>query len=895
MNRDPDPTRGQALLELRELALGSGASVKELDARPEIRQHLANKLKIKFEDIDGRAARVILVWVVERAKNREEPDEVKRYKQPCWWDAPLILGALLDPFSDAVPSHDERRRIANATVPIHRRWKDATSTALVRCVEGGNDGEDKDFTLQFLIHADNVLTDRRQPIDELRERLRILREPLPPEPRQPPIIAIPPLKTVVPKGYLPRPAYIDQLDQAITAATEEGSAHTVIIWGPGGYGKTELARYWAKRIASANRELNWYQINLRGFDAGGKDPIGPIEALTQLAAHLGVAASSIAHIEDDGIAAIEFRRLCDSYRPLLILDNAATAKQVAPLLPDGQSYFTVVTGRPPLRGLEATHSVESIGLKPMKLPEAVEMLKLNIPANRWESDEALERLAPFACGLPRALKSLASLVKYEYETPTQLARKLRDRRALDKVSEGDEDGNIRIIFSTSYEHLNDKQQRAYRLLSSRLGQGIDAYTVSLVAGVSIRAAERMVVDFEHVGLIDRTSGYRFDIHDLLREFSREQCSEDERREAISRMLAGYYGSTNYAFNMVNGGNPMIDHAYLLGWTGGSDAADWLGDDPGAIGPWFATERAALVDLTIRACAAEPPDEYAPKLAASLFYQLDTGNYLSDWEAVTTAGLAAVKKINDPGTHGFLLRNSARIRLVRVRDALDMLRISAISDKEKEALQESCLTGIEQFRASIKLLRDERALPGAFPTVMREIADVRLQLAQVHSETDVIAAAHTAYIEAEPLFEGKDNPIASLSVSFADVYILMDDDDKARERIDRALDWAIPAPGTYRHANIAGHGLIRRAKLLQRQGNVAGAASVLGDAVQAFRSRGDLWQAEARTLARMGQLPSSALDRQIALSCLHQAEEIFRDHKSVEAEIVRKWIVRRERA
>src|SRR5437879_4348218 len=110
MDGTPDKTRIEALYELRKLALGDGASVDALQGCQDVRQHLANELEVDLDDIDGQAARDILAWVVTQAKTRPPSNSTNKF--PFKWDAPLVIGALIDPYSKVMPDREDRLEAA---------------------------------------------------------------------------------------------------------------------------------------------------------------------------------------------------------------------------------------------------------------------------------------------------------------------------------------------------------------------------------------------------------------------------------------------------------------------------------------------------------------------------------------------------------------------------------------------------------------------------------------------------------------------------------------------------------------------------------------------------------------------------------------------------------------
>ncbi|MFF0527800.1 hypothetical protein ACFYT3_05370 [Nocardia amikacinitolerans] len=688
------------------------------------------------------------------------------------------------------------------------------------------------------------------------------------------------------RGYLRLTEYTDRLDTALSEARRGIGPRTVVISGGPGYGKTMLAEDWATN-AGEREGLKVCFIRLFGYNAkAGRSRTTATGALTELYNFFGLRLS----LDTVNDVEAEFRRLAAEHELIVVLDDAANEGHVKELLPRrGDSYFVVVTSRPPLNMLQTSQMVESLPLRRLDLDRSVELLRLNISADLIQSNSSLDLLAKYACGIPIALRVVAARLESGYESISELAESLGEAGALlDPVSPGDEATNLRVIFQSSYKHLDENSQRTYRMLSARLGAGIDTYSAGLVADLSERESKQVVTVFESLGLIDRLSGYRFDVHDLLRDYATEECIKaDEFREATDRLLQGYYGCVNLAFDKANPKNPMVDGDFINpdGWRGHQAADRWISRS-NTVSAWFAGEREAFVDLAKRACEMEPPARFGPRLAASLFYLLEIGNWWDDWKQVTDAGLEALDRQDDPPFRGFLLRNRARIAMIEVRDDLDRLRLAEELPPDKATdLRERCEQAISQYGESIQLLGQ----PGAKAVAIREVADTRLQLGRVEPTMDNLDAARDAYLTAEQLFANQPNPLASLSLSLGDVYALMGSDHyiNALELYNNALAYALEPldDRPYTHGALAGHGLAKRAVLMKKMGDEQEAARSFDEALKAFRYYNN-WRDEARVLVRKCIFLADLLEQDELAANLAHAHAMFTEHRLAEdAEVV----------
>ncbi|MEU2514604.1 AfsR/SARP family transcriptional regulator [Streptomyces syringium] len=120
-----------------------------------------------------------------------------------------------------------------------------------------------------------------------------------------------------------------------------GSPRTVTIDGMGGIGKTALAVHFAHR-RTADHPDGQYYIDLHGFSST-RAPLTPEEALGVLL-HAGGAAPGTVPTGLAERSAVWRSRLAGR-RALLVLDNAADAAQVAPLLPGAGDTLTLITTR----------------------------------------------------------------------------------------------------------------------------------------------------------------------------------------------------------------------------------------------------------------------------------------------------------------------------------------------------------------------------------------------------------------------------------------------------------------------------------------------------------------------------------------------------------------------
>ena len=207
------------------------------------------------------------------------------------------------------------------------------------------------------IETDAVRRPQRPTVERLASALQLSRvdrerfvavargRPLPPAAgevrrRQPPAQVPAQLPADV-AAFTGRTGELAALDELLVRGADGGSAVVIsAVSGTAGVGKTALAVRWAHRMKNQFPDGQLY-VNLRGYDPD--QPVPPGAALAGFLRALGVPNSEIPLEVEERAAA--YRTLLDGRRMLVVLDNAASAEQVRPLLPGSAGCLAVVTSR----------------------------------------------------------------------------------------------------------------------------------------------------------------------------------------------------------------------------------------------------------------------------------------------------------------------------------------------------------------------------------------------------------------------------------------------------------------------------------------------------------------------------------------------------------------------
>jgi tetratricopeptide (TPR) repeat protein/transcriptional regulator with XRE-family HTH domain len=321
-----------------------------------------------------------------------------------------------------------------------------------------------------------------------------------------------------------------------------------VVAGTAGVGKTALAVHWAHRAAGQFPDGQLY-VNLRGYDPG--QPVTPSQALAGFLRALGVADADIPLHEAD--RATRYRSLLSGRRVLVVLDNAATAGQVRPLLPGTGTAMVLVTSRDSLAGLIAIDGAHRLDLDLLPPGEAVALLRTLIGPRTAADPAAAQTLADLCARLPLALRVAAELAVTQPEVPladlvTQLTDEA-DRLALLQAGD-DPHGAVATVFSWSCQHLPAAAVRMFRLLSLHPAQDWDSYAAAaLTATASLTRARQTLAELARAHLIQSAAPGRYQMHDLLRAYAAGLATshddEQARRAALTRLF-DYYLATSAA-------------------------------------------------------------------------------------------------------------------------------------------------------------------------------------------------------------------------------------------------------------------------------------------------------------------------------------------------------------
>jgi DNA-binding SARP family transcriptional activator len=415
------------------------------------------------------------------------------------------------------------------------------------------------------------------------------------------------------------------------------------VSGTAGVGKTALAIHWAHRAAVAWFPDGQLHVNLRGYD-----PARPVTAAGALAGFLralGVPGPDIPPGEDQRAA--RYRSLLAGKRMLIVLDNAATAEVVRPLLPGTAGCAVLVTSRDALAGLVARDGAARLDLGLLPLAESVSLLTELIGERARAGPDAAAELARQCARLPLALRVAAELAAARPGVPlTDLVADLvGQQQRLDLLdAAGDPRTAVRAVFSWSYQQLSVQAARMFRLLGIHPGPDIAVPAAASLAAMAEADADRLLRELARAHLITEHVPGRYACHDLLRSYAAEQAHltdhELERDAAVGRVLDHYLHTAARATLLMD---PSKERVVLAPPRPGA-AAGQPADYRQALA-WFEAEHQVLL-AAVTFAAGSGFHAHAWQLPWAMeSLQLIRGHW-QEWAATQRTALAAATRLGD---------------------------------------------------------------------------------------------------------------------------------------------------------------------------------------------------------------------------------------------------------
>lgn len=607
-------------------------------------------------------------------------------------------------------------------------------------------------------------------------------------------VAVAPGPVVEPPGRHRLIGRRDDLRRVLPGAgAGQGGVITVsAILGMPGVGKTTLALH-AADLMREHFPDGYVHLNLRAH-VGTQPPLTPEAAGALLLRRLGVPATTIP-LDADEVFALCAETLA-TRRAVVVLDDAANAAQIRPLLPPAPAALIIVTSRQRLAELPASRPVF---LDVLPVDDAVALFSSVVGPDRSTDRDRVVEIVD-RCGLlPLAIELAASRLKARPSwTLDHLAHRLSRKARLAEIRSGS--ASIARAFEVSYQYLPAGQRSAFRLLGLHPGPDFGVHAAAALLGRTVDDADEVLEALLNCSLIVEISPERYQLHDLLREFAVILGMEEEHQDtAVDRLLRFALHAADRADRLLY---PRRSRTGIPDDRQLDVIDDLLGDvpinSPESAKDWLEAEHAGLVALTTHAHQVGLAETGA-WLAHVLAGHLDAEAYWREaqdmhraaaahwrsrandrqeaWALIDLGATLANASHNDSAT-GALERGLALARSEGDQDAtanalglLGRLRWNQSRLHESLAFQEEVLT--------IRLEQDDQL------NVARCLANIGV----LHRSMGNSEAAQDAYDSALPFARNFNDRVLELRIlnNLGELHLTSGRNPAARDMFERILD------------------------------------------------------------------------------------------------------------
>lgn len=351
-----------------------------------------------------------------------------------------------------------------------------------------------------------------------------------------------------PADFTGRQAEIAALMDAAAPPESQPGIPIVLVSGQPGVGKTALALYAAHELSSRFPDGQLW-VQLAGSSERPRDPGDVLGAMLRV---LGIPGPAIP--EELSERSVTLRSALAGRKVLLVIDDATSADQVAPLLPGSLGCAVVVTARVQLQDLAGARHVL---LDVLSQREGIDLLTRLIGADRVGAERTAASALCEACeGLPLAIRIVGGKLATRPSWPlnTMAQKLMRSRNRLGEMEAGGL--SVRASIASSYMTLSARHQLAFRRLALLGPNDFASWVVPVLLGEE--EADYVLDDLVGRSLVgtvgvDATGEPRYRLHDLLRDFAAEQLAMDADSStdaAVHRLLQAWLQLAQLADNCL---------------------------------------------------------------------------------------------------------------------------------------------------------------------------------------------------------------------------------------------------------------------------------------------------------------------------------------------------------
>lgn len=460
---------------------------------------------------------------------------------------------------------------------------------------------------------------------------------------------------------------VDALEALLLGLDQDrpsGVVPVAVVSGKPGVGKSALAVHVAHRIAETRFPDGQVYIDLKGSRTL---PVEPDQAVTRVLRVLGIPGPAIPEDLDERTGM--YRSLLAHRRILILLEDAATEAQVAPLLPGSATCAVIVTSRARLTGVPGSRTFE---VDVMDRDQALALLRRVIgPARVDAQPAAADALIRMVGGLPLALRTVAARLsaRPQWSLVSMVERLTDERHRLDELAHGEM--VVRASLTLSYDGLEEAARRLMPLLSLVDGDSIPSWTAGALLGEGAPLGAELLDQLADVHMldlvgIDPNTEPRYRFHDLIQIFARELLEHvvpaPVRAAAVGRVTGGWLGMAEEAHRQLYGGDFTVLHGTAARWHPGNRYLEPVRADPMG---WLENERTGLCVAVLEAAEAGL-DELCWDLAGTLVTLFEARNYVDDWWRTHERAMEATRRAGNSRGTGALLCSLGSLHLSQGR-------------------------------------------------------------------------------------------------------------------------------------------------------------------------------------------------------------------------------------
>ncbi|TDQ01551.1 AfsR/SARP family transcriptional regulator [Labedaea rhizosphaerae] len=445
---------------------------------------------------------------------------------------------------------------------------------------------------------------------------------------------------------------LEELRAAVAPGAQAGAPTVTMLVGAPGTGKSALAVHLAHQVREEFPDGQLY-VDLHATG----NPRTPLDVLADLLHLLGVVGEALP-VGLDARAAL-FRSRLTGRRVLLVLDDAASAQQLRPLLPAEQRCAVLVTTRARISDVDGARQVD---LDVLDEQEALLLLARIAGTQRVQAEPAEAAAIVRYCGyFPLAIRIAGARLagRRGWSLKTLRTRLADESSRLNELRIGQL--AARSSFELSVRQLPSEAVPAFARLALLGAQDVTGWLVDALLGRH-RSEDVLdvLVDANLVAStgVDAIGEPRYRMHDLIRVYAAELLEKQpraERQAAIRRAIEASLALTARAVALL----PAAFGAARVtprGWQPALDPTDapvcWL----------TATRRTLLAQVELAAQSGEATLAWQLALCAVPFFDL-RGEY-DEWQRSHRAALPAVQAAGDVLGEAHLLRGIGQVHLYR---------------------------------------------------------------------------------------------------------------------------------------------------------------------------------------------------------------------------------------